>query len=90
MFYTYKENLSGMAIFLDFRKAFDTIEWHYLEKVLTHFNFGPNFLQWFKTLPSCRHFQLRVKQRARFTLISHKPWRETRLPTVMFTVCHWP
>ena len=50
MFYTNKENLPGMAIFLDFRKAFDTIEWHYLEKVLTHFNFGPNFLQWFKTL----------------------------------------
>ena len=50
MFYTYKENLPGMAIFFDFRKAFDTTEWHYLEKVLTHFNFGPDFLQWFKTL----------------------------------------
>ena len=50
MFYTYKENPPAMAIFLDFRKAFDTIEWHYLEKVLTHFSFGPNFLQWFKTL----------------------------------------
>ena len=50
MFYTYKENLPGMAIFFDFRKAFDTTEWHYLEKVLTHFNFGPDFLQRFKTL----------------------------------------
>lgn len=50
MFYTYKGNLPGMAIFLNFRKAFDTIQWHYLEKVLTHFNFGSNFLQWFKTL----------------------------------------
>ena len=35
---------------IDFRKAFDTIEWHYLEKALTHFNFGPNFLQWFKII----------------------------------------
>ena len=50
MFYASKENLPGMAIFLDFRKAFGTIEWHYLEKVLTHFNFGPNCLKWFKTL----------------------------------------
>ena len=50
MFYASRGNLPGMAIFLDFRKAFDTIEWHYLEKVLTHFNFGPDFLQWFKIL----------------------------------------
>ena len=50
MFYTEKENLPGIAVFLDFRKAFDTIEWHYLEKALTHFNFGPNFLHWFKIL----------------------------------------
>ena len=52
MFYASRGNLPGMAIFLDFRKAFDTIEWLYLEKLLTHFNFGPNFLQWFKTLPA--------------------------------------
>ena len=50
MFYTEKENLTGIAVFLDLRKAFDTIEWHYLEKALIHFNFGPNFLQWFKIL----------------------------------------
>ena len=50
MFYTEKENLPGIAVFLDFRKAFDTIEWHYLEKALLQFNFGPNFLQWFRTL----------------------------------------
>ena len=57
MFYTEKENLPGITIFIDFRKAFDTIEWHYLEKALTHFNFGPNFLHWFKIvhtdIPSC-------------------------------------
>lgn len=50
MFYIYTENLRGVAIFLDFCKAFNTIEWHYLKKVLTHLNLGPNFLQWFKTL----------------------------------------
>ena len=50
MFYTEKENLPGIAVFLDFRKASDTTEWHYLEKALTHFNFEPNFLQTFKIL----------------------------------------
>ena len=36
MSYTEKEKLPGIDVFLDFRKAFDTIEWHYLEKALTH------------------------------------------------------
>lgn len=43
MFYLEKENSPGIAVFVDFRKAFDTIEWNYLEKALALFNFGPNF-----------------------------------------------
>ena len=52
MFYLEKENSTGMAVFVDFRKAFDTIEWNYLGKALMLFNFGPNFLQWFRTIYS--------------------------------------
>ena len=52
MFYLEKENSPGMAVFVVFRKAFDTIEWNYLEKALMLFNFGPNFLQWFRTIYS--------------------------------------
>ena len=46
MFYLEKVNSPGIAVFVDFRKGFDTIEWNYLEKALALFNFGPNFLQW--------------------------------------------
>ena len=57
MFYLEKENSPGIAVFVDFRKAFDTIEWNYLENAVALFNFGPNVLQWFKTIysniPSC-------------------------------------
>jgi len=52
MFYLEKENSPCMAVFVDFQKAFDTIEWNYLEKALMLFNFGPNFLQWFRTIYS--------------------------------------
>ena len=34
MFYLEKENSPGIAVFVDFRKAFDTIEWNYLEKAV--------------------------------------------------------
>ena len=52
MFYLEKENSPGIAVFVDFRKAFDTIEWNYLENAVALFNFGPNVLQWFKTIYS--------------------------------------
>ena len=38
---------TGIAIFSDFRKAFDTIEWNYINTALKLFNFGPDLLNWF-------------------------------------------
>ena len=34
-------------IFIDFKRAFDTVEWHYL--CLRAFNFGPDLINWVKT-----------------------------------------
>lgn len=50
MFYTKRMNSPGIAIFLDFRKAFDSIEWEYLKAALKAFNFGPNLLNWIDVL----------------------------------------
>ena len=49
MFHTLKANKPGIAIFLDFRKAFDTIEWEFLFKALKTFNFGSDFISWVQT-----------------------------------------
>ena len=38
MSYTEKKNLSGAALFIDFRKAFDSIEWNFLIDTFFFFN----------------------------------------------------
>ncbi len=48
----YSDNLNDEAsiIFLDFQKAFDTIEWVFIHEALKKFNFGPQFIHWIKTI----------------------------------------
>ena len=41
-----------LILLLDFEKAFDSLEWHYIKKVLQKYNFGETFKNWFKTLYS--------------------------------------
>ena len=48
--YTKGKNIPGIAIFLDFRKAFDTVEWDYIAKVLDVFKFKDDFKRWVKVL----------------------------------------
>ena len=50
--YTAAKNLPGLAVFLDFEKAFDSIEWNFLFKVLDKLNFGPDFKNWIQTFYS--------------------------------------
>ena len=48
MSYTDDINMPGVALFIDFRKAFDTIEWDFLIDTLNKFNFGPDVKNWVK------------------------------------------
>ena len=43
-------NRSGMLLLLDFEKAFDSIEWDYLNYVLRLYGFGSQFIKWFNIL----------------------------------------
>ena len=36
-----EQDIPGILLLLDFRKAFDTIEWNFIQQTLSLFNFGP-------------------------------------------------
>ena len=35
-------------LFINFEKAFDTLEWHFIEKTLCYYNFGNSMITWVK------------------------------------------
>ena len=37
--YTAAKNIPGLLLFLDFEKAFDTVEWSFIQKTFRHFNY---------------------------------------------------
>ena len=41
-----KENIPGLTIFIDFHKAFYSLEWNFLFSCLEAFGFGPEFILW--------------------------------------------
>ena len=45
---TEEENIPGLILSADFSKAFDNLDWDYLDNVLRYFNFGDSFKQWIK------------------------------------------
>ena len=46
MFYTDKQNLPGLLLLIDFEKAFDSVAWSFIFKVLNLYNFGVSFKTW--------------------------------------------
>ena len=46
------QNLPGILTSLDFRKAFDSLEWPFIMKTLDYFNFGTDMKRWVSTFYS--------------------------------------
>ena len=46
---TVLQNVPGILLQLDFRKAFDTVEWPVIRQVLSRFNFGDSIKRWVET-----------------------------------------
>ena len=39
---------SGLLQFIDFEKAFDSLEWSFIEKTLNYYNFGSSLVGWIR------------------------------------------
>ena len=48
--YTDNENIPGSLVIVDYAKAFDTLEWSYIDQCLNLFNFGEYFSDWVRLL----------------------------------------
>ena len=52
--YAESQNISGILLLIDFEKAFDTLEWNFIEKTLHYYNFGDSLITWVKLfISSC-------------------------------------
>ena len=45
-----ENNIPALLILVDFEKAFDHLEWSFIQNCLEFFNFGPSLQQWIKVL----------------------------------------
>lgn len=57
--YWEKSNESGILLFADFQKAFDSVEWEFLLQSMRKFNFGDNFVKWVKILYTNPYFYIK-------------------------------
>ena len=55
--YASQQNIPGLLLFVDFEKAFDSLEWSFIERTLQHFGFGSSLITWvqtfYKNIESC-------------------------------------
>ena len=54
-----QNDIDGILLFLDFQKAFDSVEWNFMFKVLKKFNFGDVFIEWLQILYTNPVFRLK-------------------------------
>ena len=50
MQYTEDNNLPGLLLLVDFEKAFDSLSFNFIHKVLSFFGFGQSIISWIHVL----------------------------------------
>lgn len=45
-----KQSSPGALLLIDYKKAFDRLDWDFMFKTFSFFNLGPDFVRWIRTL----------------------------------------
>ena len=79
-----EQNIEGIAAFIDFEKASDSLEWKVLLKTIETLNFGSDFKRWIKVLYN------NISKRFFVSFFQFTPRCQTRLPAfwdAFYTCC---
>lgn len=83
-----KQNITGIILMLDFEKAFDSIEWEYMNAILMKFNFGVIFRKWVKICyTNIKSTILNNGFSSGWFMISRGVRQGCPLSTVLFVIC---
>ena len=71
LYYTEKENVPVLLLLVDFEKAFDSVSWSFINKVLDFYNLGSSFKKWINLfnniINSCIHINGHLSLRVFFS-----------------------
>ena len=88
MQYTEENNIPGLLLSVDFEKAFDSVSWPFIYKVMEFFGFGNSIISWIKTFNN--NVKLSVNQcgnLSSFFNIGRGCRQGDPVSTFLFTLC---
>ena len=69
MDHTEENNLPGLLLLVDFEKAFDSVSWSFIYKVLEYFGYGKSIISWIKLFNN--NAKLRINQGGNLSTFFH-------------------
>ena len=82
------EAIPGLAIFIDFKKAFDSVDWNFLSNTLEAFNFGPQLKRWITTFYNgCSSCVINNGHASEFFSLQRGVRQGCPLSGILFTLC---
>ena len=83
---TKEQNIPGLLLFLDFEKAFDTIEWYFIRNTLSFFGFGASVISWQTSLVVGRNVVCQIMDE--LVIFQHPKRDKTRFLELSQTFSH--